>query len=70
VLECRTARDQLEEPDVADTLRRDLDDPPSEADLRAGMTALGLLEPQVLGWSLVSGRVDAADTLVRPRKGV
>jgi hypothetical protein len=28
------------------------------------------LELEVLGWSLVAGRVDVADTLVRPSKGV
>jgi arsenate reductase (glutaredoxin) len=39
---CRIARDQLEEAGVEYTLRRYLDDPPSEADLRAALTALGL----------------------------
>ena len=39
---CRTARDQLEEAGVPYTLRRYLDDPPSEAELRAALTALGL----------------------------
>jgi arsenate reductase (glutaredoxin) len=39
---CRTARDQLEEAGVEYTLRRYLDDPPSEAELRAALGALGL----------------------------
>ena len=39
---CRIARDQLEEAGVEYTLRRYLDDPPSEAELRAALTALGL----------------------------
>ena len=39
---CRIARDQLDEAGVAYTLRRYLDDPPSEAELRAALTALGL----------------------------
>ncbi|SFL57793.1 ArsC/Spx/MgsR family protein [Geodermatophilus ruber] len=39
---CRTARNQLEEAGVEFTLRRYLDDPPSEAELRAALTALGL----------------------------
>jgi arsenate reductase (glutaredoxin) len=39
---CRIARDQLEEAGVEYTLRRYLDDPPSGAELRAALTALGL----------------------------
>jgi len=39
---CRAARDQLEEAGVPYTLRRYLDDPPSAAELRAALTALGL----------------------------
>ena len=39
---CRIARDELEEAGVEYTLRRYLDDPPSEADLRRVLTALGL----------------------------
>jgi arsenate reductase (glutaredoxin) len=39
---CRAARDQLDEAGVQYTLRRYLDDPPSEAELRAALTALGL----------------------------
>jgi arsenate reductase (glutaredoxin) len=39
---CRTARDHLEEAGVEYTLRRYLDDPPSEAELRAALGALGL----------------------------
>ena len=39
---CRSARDQLENAGVEYTLRRYLDDPPSEAELRAALTALGL----------------------------
>jgi arsenate reductase (glutaredoxin) len=39
---CRIARDQLEEAGVEYTLRRYLDDPPSEAALRTALTALGL----------------------------
>ena len=39
---CRTARDELEEAGVPFTLRRYLDDPPDEAELRAALTALGV----------------------------
>jgi arsenate reductase len=39
---CRIARDELDEAGVAYTLRRYLDDPPSAAELRAALTALGL----------------------------
>jgi len=39
---CRIARDQLDEAGVPYTLRRYLDDPPTEAELRAALTALGL----------------------------
>ena len=39
---CRAARDQLDDAGVEYTLRRYLDDPPSEAELRAALTALGL----------------------------
>jgi arsenate reductase len=39
---CRAARDQLDDAGVPYTLRRYLDDPPSEAELRAALTALGL----------------------------
>ncbi|MBB3084003.1 ArsC/Spx/MgsR family protein [Geodermatophilus sabuli] len=39
---CRTARDRLDEAGVEYTLRRYLDDPPSEAELRAALSALGL----------------------------
>jgi arsenate reductase (glutaredoxin) len=39
---CRTARDELEVAGVEYALRRYLDDPPSEAELRSALTALGL----------------------------
>ena len=39
---CRSALDQLDDAGVEYTLRRYLDDPPSEAELRATLTALGL----------------------------
>jgi arsenate reductase (glutaredoxin) len=39
---CRTARDELEAAGVEYRLRRYLDDPPSEAELRAALRALGL----------------------------
>lgn len=39
---CRVARDQLEEAGVEYTLRRYLDAPPGEEDLRAALAALGL----------------------------
>jgi arsenate reductase len=39
---CRIAREQLEEAGVEYTLRRYLDDPPTEAELRTALTALGL----------------------------
>jgi arsenate reductase len=39
---CRIARDQLEEAGVEYTLRRYLDAPPTEDDLRAALAALGL----------------------------
>jgi arsenate reductase len=39
---CRIARDVLEEAGVEYTLRRYLDDPPSEAELRAALAALGV----------------------------
>jgi arsenate reductase len=39
---CRTARDQLAEAGVEYSLRRYLDDPPTEAELRTALTALGL----------------------------
>ena len=39
---CRSARDHLDDAGVQYTLRRYLDDPPSEAELRAALTALGL----------------------------
>ena len=39
---CRSARDHLEEAGVEFTLRRYLDDPPTEAELRRALTALGL----------------------------
>jgi arsenate reductase (glutaredoxin) len=39
---CRIARDELEAAGVAYSLRRYLDDPPSEVELRAALTALGL----------------------------
>jgi arsenate reductase len=39
---CRIARDQLEEAGVEYTLRRYLDDPPSEDELRSALAALGL----------------------------
>jgi arsenate reductase (glutaredoxin) len=39
---CRLARDQLDEAGVAYRLRRYLDDPPREEELRAALTALGL----------------------------
>jgi arsenate reductase len=38
----RTARDRLDEAGVAYTLRRYLDDPPTEAQLREALAALGL----------------------------
>jgi arsenate reductase len=39
---CRSARDRLEDAGVEYTLRRYLDDPPSEAELRTALTALDL----------------------------
>jgi arsenate reductase (glutaredoxin) len=39
---CRAARDELDDAGVEYTLRRYLDDPPSETELRAALTALGL----------------------------
>ena len=39
---CRAARDHLEDAGVEYTLRRYLDDPPSEAELRAALSALDL----------------------------
>jgi arsenate reductase (glutaredoxin) len=39
---CRSARDHLEEAGVEFTLRRYLDDPPTQAELRRALTALGL----------------------------
>jgi arsenate reductase len=39
---CRVARDQLDEAGVEYTLRRYLDEPPTEAELRAALDALGL----------------------------
>ena len=39
---CRVAREQLDEAGVEYTLRRYLDDPPSETELRAALDALGL----------------------------
>ena len=39
---CRSVRDHLADAGVEYTLRRYLDDPPSEAELRAVLTALGL----------------------------
>ena len=39
---CRVARDELEAAGVEYRLRRYLDDPPSQAELRAALTALGL----------------------------
>lgn len=39
---CRIARDELDAAGVEYTLRRYLDDPPSEAELRTALTALGL----------------------------
>jgi arsenate reductase len=39
---CRIARDQLEEAGVPYTLRRYLDDPPTEDELRTALAALGL----------------------------
>ncbi|MGY1632446.1 ArsC/Spx/MgsR family protein [Geodermatophilus sp. SYSU D01186] len=39
---CRTARDHLEEAGVEYTLRRYLDDPPTESELRAALGALAL----------------------------
>ena len=39
---CRSARDHLEEAGVEFTLRRYLDDPPTEAELRRALAALGL----------------------------
>lgn len=39
---CRTARDQLDEAGVEYTLRRYLDEPPTEAELRGALIALGL----------------------------
>ncbi|TKJ32133.1 ArsC/Spx/MgsR family protein [Blastococcus sp. CCUG 61487] len=38
---CRIARDQLDEAGVEYTLRRYLDQPPTEAELRAALAALG-----------------------------
>ena len=42
MLQCRSARDHLEEAGAEYTLRRYLDDPPSEEELRAALTALDL----------------------------
>jgi arsenate reductase len=39
---CRAAREELDDAGVEYTLRRYLDDPPSEAELRTALTALGL----------------------------
>jgi arsenate reductase (glutaredoxin) len=39
---CRIARDELDQAGVEYTLRRYLDEPPSEAELRTALTALGL----------------------------
>jgi arsenate reductase len=39
---CRITRDRLDEAGVEYTVRRYLDEPPSEADLRAALAALGL----------------------------
>ena len=39
---CRSARDELDEAGVPYTLRRYLEDPPSAAELRAALAALGL----------------------------
>ena len=39
---CRIARDQLDEAGVEYTLRRYLDDPPTESELRSALAALGL----------------------------
>jgi arsenate reductase len=39
---CRIARDELDAAGVEYSLRRYLDDPPSEAELRAALDALGL----------------------------
>jgi arsenate reductase len=39
---CRTARDELDRAGVEYSLRRYLDDPPSEAELRTALAALGL----------------------------
>ena len=39
---CRVAREQLDEAGVAYTLRRYLDDPPTEPELRSALAALGL----------------------------
>jgi arsenate reductase (glutaredoxin) len=39
---CRSAREQLDEAGVEYTLRRYLEDPPSEAELRTALRALGL----------------------------
>jgi arsenate reductase (glutaredoxin) len=39
---CRSARDRLDDAGVEYMRRRYLDDPPSEAELRAALTALGL----------------------------
>jgi arsenate reductase len=39
---CRIATEQLDDAGVQYTLRRYLDDPPTEAELRAALTALGL----------------------------
>jgi arsenate reductase (glutaredoxin) len=39
---CRSVREHLDEAGVEYTLRRYLEDPPSEAELRAALTTLGL----------------------------
>jgi arsenate reductase len=39
---CRIARDQLDEAGIEYRLRRYLDDPPTEAELRTALAALGL----------------------------
>jgi arsenate reductase (glutaredoxin) len=48
---CRSARDRLEDAGVEYTLRRYLDDPPSEAELRTALTALGLEPWDITRWS-------------------
>ena len=55
---CRVAKEKLDDAGVEYTLRRYLDDPPSEAELRAALTTLGL-EP----WAITRMTEPLADAL-------